>query len=227
VKSSFNIEEVSELIARLVPFLKANAEGFVTHHEIVSGVLADVKGASIVGRARHLKPDAWPDDRSAAANMVAWFSHKFSIGVSPWVTYFDREKCAGAWAYRPKSAAPQPVAIDPEALVAIEGDPRWFFHLQRERDPAIVKAKRNAARLPDGRLPCEACGFVARDQYSGIDGDLCEVHHRQPLAAAVATVATSLEDLAILCPNCHRAIHRTDPLMSVEDFRSRFFHNAG
>lgn len=156
---SFNIEEVSELIARLVPVLKGDAAGFVTHHEIVSSVLADVRGASIVTLARNTKPDAWQDDRSATANMVAWFSQQVTIGVSPWAAYFDREKRGDVWAYRPKSAAPQPVAVDPDALVAIEGDPRWFFHLQRERDPAIAKAKRTAARLPDGRLLCDACGF--------------------------------------------------------------------
>ena len=87
-----------------------------------------------------------------------------------------------------------------------------------ERDPAIARAKRAAARLPDGRLACEACGFTARDAYPNLDGDLCEVHHRRPLSEAVAPVATSLADLAIMCPNCHRAIHRTDPLMSVEEF---------
>ena len=165
MNSSFNIAEVSELIARLVPVLKGDAAGFVTHHDIVSGVLSDPKGASIVTRARQAKPDAWSDDRSAASTMVAWFSQQVTIGVSPWSAYFDQEKRGDVWAYRPKSAAPQPIAIDPEALVAIEGDPRWFFHLQRERDPAIAKAKRTAARLPDGRLPCEACGFAARDQY--------------------------------------------------------------
>ena len=227
MNSSFNIAEVSELIARLVPVLKGDAAGFVTHHDIVSGVLSDPKGASIVTRARQAKPDAWSDDRSAASTMVAWFSQQVTTGVSPWSAYFDQEKRGDVWAYLPKSAAPQPIAIDPEALVAIEGDPRWFFHLQRERDPAIAKAKRTAARLPDGRLPCEACGFAARDQYPGLDGDLCEVHHRQPLAAAVAQVATSVADLAIMCPNCHRAIHRTDPLMSVDEFRARFFPNAG
>ena len=91
---------------------------------------------------------------------------------------------------------------------------------------AIPRSHERASRgevLPDGRLACEACGFTARDAYPNLDGDLCEVHHRRPLSEAVAPVATSLADLAIMCPNCHRAIHRTDPLMSVEEFRTRFF----
>ena len=51
--------------------------------------------------------------------------------------------------------------------------------------------------------------------------------HRRPLAEAVGSVTTRLEDLALLCPNCHRAIHRTAPLMSVEEFRTRFFPRGG
>jgi predicted HNH restriction endonuclease len=27
-----------------------------------------------------------------------------------------------------------------------------------------------------------------------------------------------------LCPNCHRAIHQTRPLMSVEQFRKQFLN---
>ncbi len=41
-------------------------------------------------------------------------------------------------------------------------------------------------------------------------------------AFASERVSTTLSDLAVLCPNCHRAIHRTKPLMSVEEFRSHF-----
>jgi predicted HNH restriction endonuclease len=32
-------------------------------------------------------------------------------------------------------------------------------------------------------------------------------------------VCPDLDDLAIVCSNCHRMIHRTRPMMSVEEFR--------
>jgi 5-methylcytosine-specific restriction protein A len=124
--------------------------------------------------------------------------------------------------YRPKTAVQPPIAPDPE-LAAIEGDPRLFFHIKRERDRGLARAKRDAMRRPDGQLICEACGFLVRDAYPGLSGDVCEVHHRRPLAEAMSPVTTRLEDLALLCPNCQRAIHRTAPLMSVEEFRTRFF----
>jgi hypothetical protein len=110
---------------------------------------------------------------------------------------------------------------DPAEVSAIEGEPRMFSHMLRERCPALVRAKREVARNSAGQLECEACGFVAETAYPGIlSGELCDVHHRIPLGDLVAaTTETRLEDLAVLCPNCHRAIHQTRPMWSVEDLR--------
>ena len=104
---AFNIEEVSELIARLVPVLPGDEMGFVSHHVIVSGLLADPAGIAIVAQARLAKPAAWSDDNAAAGNMVAWFSQQITTGVSRWVEVFDRGKRGHVWAYRAKTAAPQ------------------------------------------------------------------------------------------------------------------------
>lgn len=223
MESSCNIDAVSELIARLLPHLPADHTGFVSHDAIVSAVVTGAIGAGIVSRERAMSLAAWHDARAAAENMVAWFSQHITMGLSPWDSFFDRDKRGGVWAYRPKTAIAPPIAVEPDLVVAIELDPRLFFHVRRERDPALAQATRNAKRRADGQLACEACGFLMSDVYLGLTGDVCEVHHRRPLAEAAEATETRLEDLAVLCPNCHCAIHRTDPLMSVEDFRSRFF----
>ena len=36
-----------------------------------------------------------------------------------------------------------------------------------------------------------------------------EVHHTSPLASAAGPRRTTLEDLAVVCASCHRAIHAT------------------
>jgi hypothetical protein len=218
--ASFHIDDVSVLIARIIAETPCDSSGFVTHDAIVDALLADVEGASAVAKARAIND--WTDDRGTAANMVAWFSQQISVGKSRWKEFFsERQKVHGAWAYRAKTSVVPPIAPDPE-LAAIEGEPRMFFHLRRERDPALAKAKREAAKEMDGCVRCEACGVSAKDKYPGLQGDICEIHHRRPLAEAVEPVATKLEDLAVLCANCHRAIHRTKPLMDVESFRKQF-----
>lgn len=220
MQPSFCHDDVFPIIARLIIQSPGDAKGFVTHDTIVAAVLADSETAGIVAHAR--RTAAWSHDRSAASNMVAWFSQQITVGKSPWGEFFDREQQRGAWAYRPKTAVQAPIAPDLE-LARIEGNPRLFFHFKRERDPDLSRAKRDSMRRADGQLVCEACGFLVREIYPDLPGDLCEVHHRRPLAEAVSAVTTRIEDLALLCPNCHRAIHRTEPLMSVEEFRARFF----
>ena len=111
---------------------------------------------------------------------------------------------------------------DPE-LSAIEGEVRMFLHFRRERKRAMVDAKRAITLKNTGKLACEACGVVTAERYPGLNAELSEVHHRIPLADAEEIVETRLEDLALLCPNCHRAIHRTKPMKSVEEFKAHFF----
>ena len=172
--------------------------------------------------ARARTTAAWNDDRAAGVEhgrLVFATDHGGAVSLGG---FFDREQQGGAWAYRPKTRIAPPIAPDLE-LSAIEGDPRLFFDIRRERNPALARAKREAMRRPDGQLMCEVCRFLIPQVYPGLSGDVCEVHHRRPLAEAADAVTTRLEDLAMLCPNCHRAIHRTDPLMTVEDFQTRFF----
>lgn len=217
---SFTHSELFPLVARLILQAAKDRPGsLVKHEELVTQILADEIGAALVANAR--AKSSWPDDRSAASNMVAWFSQQISVGRSEWVEFFERERVAGAWAYRPVAAA-TPGTIPDFEFAALEGEPRMFFHLRRERDAGLVRAKRAAARNLAGQLECEVCGFAAQDAYPGcLSGELCEVHHRKPLGELARSAETRLDDLAILCPNCHRAIHQTRPMMRVEELRER------
>ena len=108
-------------------------------------------------------------------------------------------------------------AWDPDAL-AIEGEPRLKVHLRRERNRDIARQKLESVRRTHGVVRCEACHFVASGRYRDLTSDLVEVHHGRPLSEAEGALETRLEDLAVLCPNCHRAIHATRPMPTVEAF---------
>jgi hypothetical protein len=218
---SFTHSGVLPLVARLIlQAAKEHPGDWVTHKTLVDRFLSDEDGAALLARAR--AKSAFSDDRSAASNMVAWFSETISVGRSEWAELFERKQVDGAWAYRPAAAVT--FATDPDLDVsALEGEPRMFLHLRRERNAALVRAKRAAVRNAASQLQCEACGFVAQETYPDrLSGDLCEVHHRRPLGELSGAAETRLDDLAILCPNCHRAIHQTRPMMRVEDLREWF-----
>jgi 5-methylcytosine-specific restriction protein A len=97
----------------------------------------------------------------------------------------------------------------------LEGNPRLVAHLRRERNSAIIKTKKDAILRATGKLCCEACGFDFKEVYGEFGDGFCEVHHLQPLSKADGVVKTELGDLAIVCSNCHRIIHRIDPMLSI------------
>lgn len=100
----------------------------------------------------------------------------------------------------------------------IEGNPRLVAHLRRERNAAIVNQKKAAVLRESGKLCCEVCGFDFKEVYGDIGDGFCEVHHIQPLHKSDGNVKTELNDLAIICSNCHRIIHRMEPMPKVDAF---------
>lgn len=87
-------------------------------------------------------------------------------------------------------------------------------HLVRERDRGLRKRKIDSVRSAGKPIQCEACGFDFGIVYGEHGRDYCEVHHRIPLHESGQTT-TKLGDLAILCANCHRMIHRRNPWLTV------------
>jgi len=90
-------------------------------------------------------------------------------------------------------------------------------HLRRERDHGVREAKLKWAIKNDIRLECEVCGLFMEDLYGKRGKDYVEVHHLIPLHVSGETT-TKPSDLAILCANCHRMVHRA-PWTTPEELR--------
>jgi predicted HNH restriction endonuclease len=102
-----------------------------------------------------------------------------------------------------------------DPATAREGRVRYRQHRVRERSPALRRLKIEAVYRETGHLACEACGFDFRIQYGALGEGFIECHHRVQLADGEER-ETTLTDLALLCANCHRMIHRAGADMSVE-----------
>jgi 5-methylcytosine-specific restriction protein A len=92
-------------------------------------------------------------------------------------------------------------------------------HLVRERNRAAVSAKIHAVLDEAGRLACEVCGFDFLSIYGELGRGFSECHHIVPLSEVVHQRKTRLTDLAIVCANCHRMLHRVRPVMSIASLR--------
>lgn len=114
------------------------------------------------------------------------------------------------------SGRPVVVPADPDIeLMADEGAAIAVSHLRRERDPKLRAAKIAAVKRSDAPVACEVCDFDFEVAYGSRGGGYIEVHHIRPLHDS-GPVKTSLSDLALLCSNCHRMIHRSPWITPTE-----------
>ena len=110
--------------------------------------------------------------------------------------------------------------VDYEIMAVKEGRRLWVQHFSRERRSEIVTAKKAHVVKTTGSLKCEVCEFDFKERYGSIGEGFCEVHHKLPLSSLDEETETKLEDLAILCSNCHRMIHRTKPMNGINEFKT-------
>ena len=102
----------------------------------------------------------------------------------------------------------------------VEGRTLLKLHKRKERKPQIVHRKKRAVFAATDRLVCEVCDFDFAMVYGKLGEGFAECHHRIPLSHLDGESPTRLADLAIICANCHRILHRSRPMMTVEELRS-------
>ena len=105
--------------------------------------------------------------------------------------------------------------VDIHTHAATEGRRRLVLHLQRERSQTVVRNKKRQAIS----LDCEICGFSFARAYGHAASDYCQVHHLSPLSEVQNSSRTRMEDLAILCANCHRVVHSCNPPYTLQQVR--------
>lgn len=92
----------------------------------------------------------------------------------------------------------------------VEGDKIVREHIKQEltrRNSKIVfNAKEKASKENNGRLLCECCNFDFLKVYGPIGSKFIECHHKIHLSIGMRI--TNIDDLALVCSNCHRMLHR-------------------
>lgn len=112
--------------------------------------------------------------------------------------------------------------IDDDAVQseAEEGRVLSRVHKVRERSRKLIMDKKSSVLRNGGRLACEACDFDFSDFYGERGSGFIEVHHTTPLHSLLPGMKTRLDDLALLCANCHRMIHAKSHWISIDELRS-------
>ncbi|MFJ3270340.1 HNH endonuclease [Streptomyces sp. NPDC086776] len=110
-----------------------------------------------------------------------------------------------------------------DAFSAPEGRLLLRRHRARERNKGLRKKKISSVLRQGGSLACEACGFDFEEVYGDRGAGYIECHHVVPLHEA-GEGRTKLSDLALICANCHRVIHRRAPWPIPAELRATIEH---
>ncbi|MGP4060034.1 HNH endonuclease [Halobacillus sp. H74] len=99
-----------------------------------------------------------------------------------------------------------------------EGDTLLKTHKIKERDSRVIKHSKESFKKNNGTLICEACGFDFEKVYGKRGKDFIEAHHNNLVSKMKEGDKTRIEDITMLCSNCHRMIHKK-PMMTLKQLR--------
>lgn len=101
--------------------------------------------------------------------------------------------------------------------MALECRLLYRLHCARERSGRLVAAKKRQVLSSVGRLQCEVCGFDFEKTYGILGAGYMECHHILPLHELPGVGQVRLSDLALVCANCHRIVHRSGLTRTLDE----------
>lgn len=92
-------------------------------------------------------------------------------------------------------------------------------HLARERNTQVITLAKSNFKTKHGKLFCQVCGFDFEEIYGELGKNFIEGHHTIAVSEMKQDHKTKVEDIAILCSNCHRMVHKRRPWLGMDDLK--------
>lgn len=89
------------------------------------------------------------------------------------------------------------------------------IHKTRERNIKVIALAKKTFLRKHGRLFCQVCEIDFGKKYGEIGKGFIETHHTVPVSDLKKDSKTNIKDIALVCPNCHRMLHRRRPWLSI------------
>lgn len=113
--------------------------------------------------------------------------------------------------------------LDDDFSPSKEGRIQLRLHKVRERDPKLRKKAIEIFIKKNGGIFCEVCKFSFEEKYGDLGKGFIEVHHLKPISEYEDDEKTSIENLKLVCANCHRMIHRGDSYLTFYSLQEKFY----
>lgn len=120
--------------------------------------------------------------------------------------------------------APEPPRLidppDPVFKPVPEGRVREVIRNERERNRDIAAKKKQAFIQQHGRLFCEVCGWEPPTALGAAAHSAIEGHHNDPIADSDPDRTTAIDDLSLVCGNCHALLHSSEKVLTLQELKS-------
>lgn len=101
-----------------------------------------------------------------------------------------------------------------------EGKIKEMLHRSRERNSKLIAQIKTEALAKYGKLECDCCGFDFEAFYGDLGAEFIEAHHTKPVSELHEDGADTIkEDIALVCSNCHRMLHRRRPWLIMSELK--------
>jgi len=103
-----------------------------------------------------------------------------------------------------------------EATEAEEGEQYTAEVKFRARNRALIDAKKI-----DSDYRCEVCKMNFKEIYGELGEHYIIAHHKNPIGTRTGSSITTLDDIALVCANCHNMLHKQNPPLTITALRIR------
>lgn len=121
---------------------------------------------------------------------------------------------SGVWGLRDFVPTKENMDLTQDDSSFSEGRLMLKRHILRERNHQVISKAKERFLALHGRLYCEVCGFDFQEKYGVLGKDFIEGHHVKPVSKMLPNERTKIEDIVLLCSNCHSMIHRKKPWLT-------------
>lgn len=98
-----------------------------------------------------------------------------------------------------------------------EGKKKLRIHVCRERNYKVIKEAKARYKERYGKLICQICKFDFEGKYGDIGKDFIEGHHMVPISQLNEGDKTKVNDIILVCSNCHKMLHRKRPWLKPNE----------
>ena len=111
-------------------------------------------------------------------------------------------------------------AREEDELIFPEGKVLFRIHRSYDRSQKLIRLAKEQEMDTAGVLRCRVCEFDFAASYGRIGEGYIEAHHTVPISALNPNRSSRLRDVALVCANCHRMLHRRRPWLGIGDLQA-------